>query len=123
MLGKSTTKLHPQPFFWWDWGLNLGFLYCLSHISVPLVILLLEPHLHTSSYPRDGVSGTIYLDWPRSTILPISASHIDRITGMSHWHLAPQRIFEVRNLYLKTTLYELNGYCVLVKSLDFIFLC
>jgi hypothetical protein len=35
-----------------------------------------------------GVSGTIYLGWPQTSILPISASQVASITGMSHRCLA-----------------------------------
>jgi hypothetical protein len=53
---------------------------------------VLCPLNHTSSsfcsgYFGDwGVSGTICLDWPQTVILPISASKVARIIGMSHQH-------------------------------------
>jgi hypothetical protein len=31
---------------------------------------------------------TIFLGWPQTLILPISASQVGRITGVSHQHLA-----------------------------------
>jgi hypothetical protein len=49
--------------------------------------LLLEPHLQsifTLVTFGDGVLGTINLGWPRMTILPILASQVARITGVSH---------------------------------------
>jgi hypothetical protein len=33
-----------------------------------------------------GVSGTIYLGWSPTPILPISASQVAKITGMSYPH-------------------------------------
>jgi hypothetical protein len=39
-----------------------------------------------------GVSQTIYLGWPWTVILPISASQVARTAGMSHGHPA-ERIF------------------------------
>jgi hypothetical protein len=50
-------------------------------------ILLLKPHLQLifrSSYFEYRVSWTICPDWPQTLILQISASHVARITGMSH---------------------------------------
>jgi hypothetical protein len=38
----------------------------------------------------DGVSQTICLDWPRTMILPISASQVASIIAMSHQHPAWQ---------------------------------
>jgi hypothetical protein len=32
---------------------------------------------------------TICLGWPQTVILLISASQVAKITGMSHWRLAP----------------------------------
>jgi hypothetical protein len=70
-------------FFGWDLSLNSGLCTCKAGA------LLLKPHLHPfwSSYFGSGVSQTICLGWPGTVILPISASQITRITGMSH--LAP----------------------------------
>jgi hypothetical protein len=39
-----------------------------------------------SGYFGDGVSQTTFLSWPLTTVLPISASQIARITGVSHQH-------------------------------------
>jgi hypothetical protein len=46
----------------------------MSYISSPFF----------SGYFGDGVSGTICLDWPQIMILPILASQVARITGVSH---------------------------------------
>jgi hypothetical protein len=48
--------------------------YHLSHISSPFC----------SGYFGDGVSETICLGWPPTTILWISASPVARMTGRSH---------------------------------------
>jgi hypothetical protein len=48
-------------------------LYCLSHTSSPFC----------SGYFGDGVSRAICLSWPRTAILPISASQVARISGLS----------------------------------------
>jgi hypothetical protein len=59
--------------------LNSGFalakqvLYCLSHTSRPFC----------SGYFGDGISPTVCLGWPQTTILLISASQIARITTMN----------------------------------------
>jgi hypothetical protein len=45
-------------------------------VDFPLIIL-------------DGVSQTICPGWPLTEIFLILASQEARITGMSHWHLAP----------------------------------
>jgi hypothetical protein len=39
-----------------------------------------------SDYFEDGVLRTIFLGWPWTVILPISASRVVRITGVSCWH-------------------------------------
>jgi hypothetical protein len=58
---------------------ELGFelketLFCLKHASSPFC----------SSYFGDGVLRSIFLGWPGTSILPISASQVARITGVSH---------------------------------------
>jgi hypothetical protein len=50
-------------------------LYHLSHISSSFC----------SDYFGDGVSQTVCLGCPPTTILPISACQIVRITGVGHW--------------------------------------
>jgi hypothetical protein len=72
----------------WDWGLNSGVhtckagtgkeaLYSLNHASSSFC----------SGYFRDGVSRTICLDCPRTTIF-LKCSQVARITGMGHKHPA-----------------------------------
>jgi hypothetical protein len=39
-----------------------------------------------------GVSQTVCLGWPQTTSLPVSASQVARITGVSPWHLAQAHI-------------------------------
>jgi hypothetical protein len=48
--------------------------------------LQLEPHLQSiySGFSGYGISQMICSAWPRTLILPISASKVARITGMSH---------------------------------------
>jgi hypothetical protein len=41
-----------------------------------------------SGYFGGGVSRNICLAWPPTSILPISAFQVARITGVSHWRLA-----------------------------------
>jgi hypothetical protein len=70
-------------FFWQNGGLNSGLcacktLYCLSHATSPFC----------SSCFGDGVLPTICLGWTWSKNLPISASQVPKITGVSHQHLA-----------------------------------
>jgi hypothetical protein len=52
-------------------------LYHLSNTSSPFC----------SGYLGDGILQIICLGWPRTMILPISASKVARITGVSHWCL------------------------------------
>jgi hypothetical protein len=54
-------------------------LYCLSHSS----------SLFFSGYFGDRVSRTTCLGWPQTVILPISASQVVRITGVSHGLVVP----------------------------------
>jgi hypothetical protein len=79
-------------------------LYYLSHIS----------SLFCSGYLGDGFSQTICLGWPWTTILPISASQVIRITGMSYWCSAIYILFIIilectptyRNVYCKTVCHD-----------------
>jgi hypothetical protein len=50
----------------------------VSHLQSRLYCLKPHPFL------KMGVSETIYLGWPQNTILPISASQVVRIMGVSH---------------------------------------
>jgi hypothetical protein len=50
-------------------------LYCLSHASSPFCC----------GYFGDGVSWTICLCWPWTTILPISAFQVARLLGLQVW--------------------------------------
>jgi hypothetical protein len=67
---------------------NLGFLltkqalYCLSHTFSPF----------WSGYFGDRVSRTICLRWPQTSILPISASQVARVTGVRHRY--PAQLFK-----------------------------
>jgi hypothetical protein len=49
----------------------------LSHTSSPFALLILD-------MAGGGVSRTISPGWPWTMILPITASHVARITGVSH---------------------------------------
>jgi hypothetical protein len=62
------------------------FLSPLAGLGLPL-----GPHLQSIFlwlFLEVGVSGTIYPGWPLIVILLISASQVNRITGVSHLHLA-----------------------------------
>jgi hypothetical protein len=67
-------------FFWWDWGLNLGFtlakqmLYCLSHISSPFFLWLFY---RWGSHEQIAQVG-----------LKLQLSQVAKITGVSHWQPA-----------------------------------
>jgi hypothetical protein len=56
--------------------------YHLSHTSTPFFVLVIL---------EMGVSQTIFLDWPQTATLPISASQVARITGVSHLSWAKER--------------------------------
>jgi hypothetical protein len=45
----------------------------------------------------DGGVQNYLPDWPRTKILPISASEVVRIIAMGHQHPAPRFFFEVRS--------------------------
>jgi hypothetical protein len=62
--------------FWWDWGLNLALHLQSRHSTAgatPLVHFVLV-----------WSWGTICQVWPWTKILPISASQVARIIGVSH---------------------------------------
>jgi hypothetical protein len=44
-------------------------------------------------FSENGISWIICQGWPWSMILPISASQVARITGVSHWHPAITKYF------------------------------
>jgi hypothetical protein len=54
--------------------------YCLSHTSSLFFLVILQV--------VGGVSQTICLGWPQSSILLTLASQLASITCLSHWHLA-----------------------------------
>jgi hypothetical protein len=66
---QSTTKLHPQPFFWWGGGWTQ--------------VLCLEP-LHQPFFVIFFFSRTICPGWLWTEILPISASWAAKIIDVSH---------------------------------------
>jgi hypothetical protein len=76
---------------------------CLQSNYTGGVALSLEPHLQSTLLWLfgDGVSQTICLECPRNAILPISASQVTRIKGVSHWHTAYLYIFNFYDLALK----------------------
>jgi hypothetical protein len=65
-------------FFFFFFLVELGFehkvFYHLSHTS----------SLFCYGYFGDGILGTICPGWPRTAILPVSASQVSRITDMNH---------------------------------------
>jgi hypothetical protein len=77
-----------------SWGFGISFLFSPSGIRVwtqgfALAKQVLYCLKHTSSvlcfsYFGDGLLWTVCSGWPQAVILLISASHIARITGMSH---------------------------------------
>jgi hypothetical protein len=68
--------------FWLDWGLNSGF-----H-NYKAGTLLVEPHLPFILLWLfgDRVLKTVYLEWLQKVILPISASHVTRITAKKYFY-------------------------------------
>jgi hypothetical protein len=66
---------------WWDWFELRAFavgkqtLYHLNHTTRQFALVILEMEF----------SWTVCLGWPWTTTLPISASQVARITGLSHW--------------------------------------
>jgi hypothetical protein len=69
----------------WDWGLNSGFHTCKVVTLSPGPCLL---SIFALVIFEDGVLRTSCLGWLWTLILPISASQVARITGVSHWHPA-----------------------------------
>jgi hypothetical protein len=79
-----------------DWGLNAGLCTCKAGT------LLLEPHVQ---------SILLWLFWRGGLVncfpglalnhdLPISASQVARIIGVSHWHLAPVSFQWHKTIYI-----------------------
>jgi hypothetical protein len=50
-----------------------------------------------------GISETVCLNWPGTIILPILASQIGRITGISHKYQAPFVIITKKSLVICLT--------------------
>jgi hypothetical protein len=67
---------------WW-WELELGFELRGSHLQNRLPLTWAKPPF-CSGYFGDGISHTICLSWPPTSILPISAYQAAKIIGMSH---------------------------------------
>jgi hypothetical protein len=61
-------------YFFGETGDFAQVLYYLTHTSGPFC----------SGYFGDGVLQTICSGWPQTVILPILASQVARITGMTH---------------------------------------
>jgi hypothetical protein len=78
-------------FFLCNWGLNSGLHTCKAGILPPVHFALVILEL--------GVSRSICLCWPQPSILLISASQIDRITGVcpatsEHFYRASAQTYE-----------------------------
>jgi hypothetical protein len=67
--------------------LGLAFKLRASHLQSRHFTTWATSSVHFG-YFGDGVPPTIWLGWPWTMILPISASQVARITGVSHQHLA-----------------------------------
>jgi hypothetical protein len=71
--------------FFWEWGLNTGFHACKvgtlpleQYFQSIFVLIILEK----------GVSWTVCPGWLQTLTLPVLASQVARITGVSHQHFA-----------------------------------
>jgi hypothetical protein len=111
------------------------FLFCFVLLSggigvwiqgLTLTKQALDHFSHTSSafcsgyFEDGGVSQSIFLDWPWTTILPISVSQVARITGASPRSLAKTQHFYVPQR--KKKLYQLKCFLTLLiirYTLDF----
>jgi hypothetical protein len=88
---------HPTFFFFcWD-GFSRTFFPKLSILLISASCVAWDDRcvpLHPA-IGWDGVLRTSFLGWPRTVILPVSVSQVDRITGVSHgcllllWFLQP----------------------------------
>jgi hypothetical protein len=89
-LGHGWDDSHMPPclaFFHWDEGLTNVFVQVVLPISASHIAWNDRSNPTPSCY-WDGVSETFCPSWLWTTNLPISASQVSRITGMSHQHLA-----------------------------------
>jgi hypothetical protein len=69
-------------FFWSDYALHLQSRHCTAWATPPV-------HFYSGYFLRWGlVLWTVYPGWSQNVILPILASQVARITGVSHWCLA-----------------------------------
>jgi hypothetical protein len=79
-----------QPFLHWLCSLDRVFLYFqLAWITILLFVLphvagITGTHHLTQSLVEMGASWIYYSSWPQTAILPISTSHVAKITGLSH---------------------------------------
>jgi hypothetical protein len=92
--------------------LNSGLHICKTGV------LLLEPHLKyifALGYFGDEVLQTVCQGWPRTMILPISASEIARITGVSHPHSAEMPFFFLFDYELRILSGQLNPSCSMMS--------
>jgi hypothetical protein len=64
-------------------GFELGALHLQSKHSTAWATPLVHSALNEQ---KMGVSWTMCQDWPPTMILPILASQVARITGVSNWH-------------------------------------
>jgi hypothetical protein len=81
--------LHYTQFFPLRWALESFFCFELVwNCSLPHLNLLCSwDNRYTLLYLTigwDGISWNFWLGWPQTVILPISASHVVRITGVNH---------------------------------------
>jgi hypothetical protein len=84
-----------------------AYLHCLSSSTIyPLVLwIYVHTHTHTHTSPQSILLWLFYtrdlenyLPWlAPAAILPISASQVVRIIGVSHWHLA---IYIIERIYV-----------------------
>jgi hypothetical protein len=66
---------------------SVGLRHCIQGFTLAKQVLYHFSHTSSpfcSGYFGDGISWNICQCWPQTSILPISASQIARITGMSH---------------------------------------
>jgi hypothetical protein len=120
-------SLFPYSLFFYHWLhyvsfiLNLTFFFFFFFNSGLCArkadILPFEPHLQSIFLWLiwRWVLQTIYSGLPRTTILPISASQVARITGVSHWCLVfspSSQIFSVTSFFLHPPLTLLFLICI-----------